>query len=145
MDEVGQLIQVDGRFEFRHAGLGLVVRGDHPEWVLQAAAEMISNTARVEVEAEIEGLEALAEFGEAEGVEIDTAKYGHKQRFEVIPQCIVTLGTIDYKWATAEGRDKLDPEFGGHPVKRIHDMSLTKSDSFLQDEDGVDMTDEPQA
>ncbi len=62
MDEIGQLKEIDGRFEFRHNGLGLVVRGDHPEWVLMAASEIISNTAKIESEAEVESLEALSEF-----------------------------------------------------------------------------------
>jgi hypothetical protein len=65
MDDIGHITEVDGRFEFRHAKLGLVVRGDHPEWVLLAAAEVISNTAKIEAESEIEGLLALSEFDEA--------------------------------------------------------------------------------
>lgn len=141
MDEIGQITEVDGRFEFRHNGLGLVVRGDHPEWVLQAAAEVIANTARLEAEAEVESLVALAEFEEAEVIEVDSAKFALKQRFETIPQCIVSLGKIDYKWATPEGRNKLGTEFDGHLVRRIHDMSLTFNDTFLENEDGVEMDD----
>ncbi|MXQ07950.1 hypothetical protein GQ651_08835 [Alphaproteobacteria bacterium GH1-50] len=141
MDEIGQLKEVDGRFEFRHDGLGLVVRGDHPEWVLMAAAEVISSTARIEGEAELESLTALAEFEEVSGIEVDSAKFALKQRFETIPQCIVSLGKIDYKWATAEGREKLTEEYDGHMVRRIHDMSLTFNDSFLDNEDGVEMND----
>jgi len=141
MDEIGQLMEVDGRFEFRHAGLGLVVRGDHPEWVLQAAAEVISSTAKIEAESEVEGLVALSEFEEAEAIEVDSARFALKQRFETIPQCIVSLGKVDYKWATPEGRDKLGTEFDGHLVRRIHDMSLTFDDTFLSNEDGVEMDD----
>ena len=141
MDEIGELKEIDGRFEFRHAGLALVVRGDHPEWVLMAAAEVISNTARIEGEAEMESLSALAEFEEASSIEVDTAKFAFKQRFDTIPQCIVSLGKIDYKWATAEGRKKLTDEYDGHMVRRIHDMSLTFHDSFLENEEGVEMND----
>lgn len=141
MDEIGQLKEVDGRFEFRHDGLGLVVRGDHPEWVLMAAAEVISNTARIEGEAELESLAALAEFEEASSIEVDSAKFTYKQRFDTIPQCIVSLGKMDYKWATAEGRKKLVEEYDGHMVRRIHDMSLTFNDSFLENEEGVEMND----
>ena len=141
MDEIGQLMEADGRFEFRHPGLGLVVRGDHPEWVLMAAAEIISNTAKIEAEAEVESLTALQEFEEASGIEVDSARFAFKQRFETIPQCIVSLGKIDYKWATQEGRDKLVAEYDGHMVRRIHDMSLTFNDSFLQNEEGVEMHD----
>ncbi len=139
MDEIGQMKEVDGRFEFRHDGLGLVVRGDHPEWVLMAAAEIISNTAKIECEAELESLTALAEFEEASSIEVDSAKFAFKQRFDTIPQCIVSLGKIDYKWATAEGRQKLMDEYDGHMVRRIHDMSLTFNDTFLDNEDGVTM------
>ena len=141
MDDIGQMKEVDGRFEFRHDGLGLVVRGDHPEWVLMAAAEIISNTAKIESEAELESLTALAEFEEVSGIEVDSAKFAHKQRFDTIPQCIVSLGKIDYKWATAEGREKLMNEYDGHMVRRIHDMSLTFNDTFLANEEGVEMND----
>lgn len=141
MDEIGQLKEVDGRYEFRHAGLGLVVRGDHPEWVLMAAAEVISNTAKIEGEAEMDSLTALAEFDEVNSIEVDSAKFAYKQRFDTIPQCIVSLGKIDYKWATAEGRKKLMDEYDGHMVRRIHDMSLTFNDTFLDDEEGVQMND----
>lgn len=141
MDVIGQLMEVDGRFEFRHSQLGLVVRGDHPEWVLEAASELISNTARNESEAELESLVALREFEEATDIEIDSAKMVHKQRFETIPQCIVSLGKMDYKWTTSEGREKLATEFDGHLIRRIHDMSLTHGDTFLKNEDGVSMDD----
>lgn len=141
MDDIGQMKEVDGRFEFRHDGLGLVVRGDHPEWVLMAAAEIISNTAKIEGEAELESLAALAEFDEVSSIEVDSAKFAFNQRFETIPQCIVSLGKIDYKWATAEGRDKLIEEYDGHMVRRIHDMSLTFNDTFLSNEDAGAMPD----
>lgn len=141
MDEIGQLKEVDGRFEFRHDKLGLVVRGDHPEWVLMAASEIISNTAKIEAESEVEGLVALAEFEEASGIEVDSARFSFKQRFEQIPQCIVSLGKIDYKWATTEGREKLLSEYDGHLIRRIHDMSLTFKDNFLDNEEGVALND----
>lgn len=139
MDDIGHITEVDGRFEFRHAKLGLVVRGDHPEWVLLAAAEVISNTAKIEAESEIEGLLALSEFDEASPIEIDTAKYALKSRFDTIPQCVVSMGKVDYKWATPEGRQKLGEEFDGHMFRRIHDMSLTLNDSFLDNEEGVEI------
>lgn len=141
MDEIGQLKEVDGRFEFRHDALGLVVRGDHPEWVLMAASEIISNTAKIEAESEVESLVALAEFEEASGIEVDSAQFAFKQRFEKIPQCIVSLGKIDYKWATPDGRKKLMSEYDGHLIRRIHDMSLTFNDTFLDNEEGVEMQD----
>ncbi|MEO0655314.1 MAG: hypothetical protein AAFY77_10645, partial [Pseudomonadota bacterium] len=111
------------------------------EWVLMAASEIISNTAKIETESEIDSLVALAEFEEASGVEVDSAKFAFKQRFETIPHCIVSLGKIDYKWATTEGREKLISEYDGHLVRRIHDMSLTFNDTFLENEEGVAMQD----
>ena len=41
--------------------------------------------------------------------------------------------------AAAEGRAKMPDEFGSSPLKRVHDMSLTQNESFLKNEDGVDM------
>ena len=67
------------------------------------------------------------------------------ERFDLIPQCIVTVGKMDYKWAAPEGRAKKQDEFGDQPLKRVHDMSLTRSDSFLTNDDGSDMTSETQA
>ena len=139
MKEIGQLFEADGRYEFRYAGLNLIVRGDHPEWVLQAASEVLANTIRLEKESMIEELTTLAEFEAATETEVDAAKYALKERFEFIPQCIVSMGRIDYRWAAHEARAQLEPEFGDQPIRRIHDMSLTRSDSFLVNEPGVDM------
>lgn len=139
MTEIGHLREADGQYEFRDPSRNLIVRGGHPEWVLLAAAEVIGNTARLEAESVVEELTAMMEFDAAEAVELDSAKYAMKERFELIPQCIVSLGQMDYKWAAPEGRAKKTEEFGGHHLRRVHDMSLTKSDSFLKNEDGVDM------
>ena len=139
MNEVGQLFEADGRFEFRNPEIGLVVRGDHPEWVLQAAAEVIANTAKNEAESLVEEMSSLVEFEAATEIEVDSAKYAMKQRFENIPQCMVSLGKVDYRWAAPEGRGD-DAPFGGHPMARVHDMSMTRGDSFLANENGVDTT-----
>lgn len=139
MNEIGRLAQADGQYEFRDPSRNLIVRGGHPEWVLMAAAEVISNTARLEAESLLDELSALMEFDAAEPIEVDSARFSLKERFELIPQCIVSLGTMDYKWAAAEGRAKKPSEFGNQPLKRVHDMSLTRSESFLSNEPGVDM------
>lgn len=141
MSEIGQLSEVDGQFEYRDLGRNLIVRGEHPEWVLHAAAEVITNTARLEAESVVEEMTALLEFDAADPIQLDSAKYEMNQRFELIPQCIVSLGRIDYKWAAAEGREKKKDEFGEQALKRVHDMSLTRTDSFLANDDGVDMND----
>ena len=104
MNGIGQLSESDGQYEFRDPSRNLIVRGEHPEWVLQAAAEVIGNTAKLEAESVIEELTAMLEFEAAEQIEVDSAKYALKERFELVPQCIVSLGKMDYKWAAAEGR-----------------------------------------
>lgn len=139
MNQIGQLLEADGQFEFRDPTRNLIVRGEHPEWVLMAAAEMIGNTSRLEAESMIDEMTTLLEFEAAEQVEIDAARYALRERFEIVPQCIVTMGKIDYKWAAPEGRDQKSCEFGHQPVKRVHDMSLTRNNSFLSNEDGVEM------
>jgi hypothetical protein len=63
-----------------------------------------------------------------------------KERFSTIPQCIVTMGRLDYKWAAPEGREAMKAEYDGHPFRRVHDMSLRYDDSFLKNEDGVPPT-----
>ena len=145
MNEIGRLSESDGQYEFREPSRSLIVRGDHPEWVLLAAAEVIGNTAKLEAESVIEELNAMVEFEAVEVIEVDSAKYAMKERFDLIPQCIVTVGKMDYKWAAPEGRAKKKQEFGDNALKRVHDMSLTRSDSFLENEDGVDITSETQA
>lgn len=139
MKEIGQLLESDGRFEFRAPEHSLIVRGDHPEWVMQAASEVLANTARMQSEGELEELAMLVEFEEATEVEVDAAKYAMKERFEIIPQCIVSVGRLDYKWVASEGREKNAKEFGDNIFRRINDMSLTYNDSFTENEPGVDM------
>ena len=141
MNEIGQLSESDGRYEFRDPTRNLIVRGEHPEWVLQAAAEVIGNTAKLEAESVVEELTALVEFEAAEQIEVDSAQYALKERFEMVPQCIVSLGKMDYKWASAEGRLKKPEEFGEQTLKRVHDMSMTRSDSFLKNDPDVEMGD----
>jgi hypothetical protein len=138
MDTIGVLKMVGGRYEFRSDAAGMTVRGDYAEWVLSAAAEMMEVVARRETEGKIDELETLCEFGEADPVELDSARYDMRSRFEVLPQCTVSMGDMDYRWVAPEGRERLRDEFDGHPMKRVHDMALTRNDSFLENENGVD-------
>ena len=138
MENIGYLREHDGRVEFHYEKLGLVVRGNYAEWVLEAAAEVISQTEKLQADGQIEELATLCEFGEASELEVDTAKFDAKSRFEIVPQCLVSMGSLDYKWASAAGRDKSPENFAGQPMRRLHDMSLTRNDTFLQNEDGVD-------
>lgn len=141
MNEIGQLSESDGRFEFRDPTRNLIVRGEHPEWVLQAAAEVIGNTAKLEAESVVEELTAMVEFEAAEQIEVDSAQYALKERFDMVPQCIVSLGKMDYKWASPEAREKKPEEFGERTLKRVHDMSMTRTDSFLTNDPDVEMDD----
>ena len=138
METLGVLTKSGGRYEYRHESLALVVRGDYAEWVLAAAAELMDVIAKREAEGKLEELETLQEFGEAEPIELDSAKFDMQARFEAVPQCLVTMGTMDYRWVAPEGRDQAEGVFDGHPIKRVHDMSLTRNDTFLRNEDGVD-------
>jgi hypothetical protein len=138
MEQIGSLKEVDGRYEFRHEPSGLVVRGDFYEWVLAAAAEVLATAAKAEDEGRVDELASLSEFGEANPIEVDSARYALKARFEMVPQCTVTMGSHDYRWVAPEARDRLPGEFDNAPFRRIHDMALTRNDTFLENEDGVD-------
>ena len=137
MKPIGTLLEADGRFEFRMDEKNLIVRGDHPEWVIQAASEILANTEKLEAQSKVEELSTLVEFEAATEIEVDSAKFALKQRFATIPQCIVTMGKLDYKWAAPEGRKAMSEEYDGHTVRRVHDMSMTYDDSFLQNEEGA--------
>lgn len=134
MDETGTLRRQDGRYEFTFPELGLIIRGAHAEWVLEAAAEIIAESEKLRGEGRIEELGTLAEFGEAEAVEVDIARYEQKARFELVPQCVVSMGSMDYHWVSAAGRPA-DAEGLHQKLRRLHDMSMTRHDSFLVNED----------
>jgi len=137
MEIIGKLSEDNGRIEFRCERSGLVVRGDYPEWVLAAAAEMMAAMAEKEIEGRIEELEALVEFGEASDTSVDSAKWEHKSRFEIVPQCTVTMGSTEYRWVAPDAEAVRAGEFDGHPVKRVHNMALTRNDSCLRNEPGI--------
>lgn len=129
MEQLGTLRKIAGRYEFVHEELGLIVRGAFVEWVLEAAAEIVAETEKLRLEGKIEELEMLSEFGEAEPIEVDGAKYEGKARFETVPQCLVSMGDLDYRWVSKAGRNDAN-----QTMSRVHDMSLTRNNSFLVDE-----------
>ena len=137
MEMIGKLTEENGRLEFRCERTGLVVRGDYAEWVLAAAAEMLGTMAKKDLEGEIEEAETMVEFGEMTEIQLSSAKWNHKARFEIVPQCTITMGGTEYRWVAPEAAELRAEEFDGHPVKRIHNMALTRSDSFLKNEPGV--------
>lgn len=132
MDELGTLKKHAGRYEFSFPELDLTVRGPYVEWVLEAAAEIMAKTEKMRAEGNLDELEMLKEFGEATDVDVDAAKFEANARFEALPQCVVSLGSLDYRWVAGAKAVVEDA-----PMERIVDMSLTRNDTFL--------TDEPQA
>jgi hypothetical protein len=139
MSDLGFLKKHGQQYEFHYPEHGLVVRGAYAEWVLQAAAELIAQTELIRADGHLEELTMLEEMGEADSIEIDSAKYDRNSRFEVLPQCVVTMGSLDYRWTA----DAKAPEREGWPAQRVHDMSQTRHDSFLKNDDGVDTTKQP--
>lgn len=129
MDTIGSLYKEGERFAFSYAPLGLTVRGQFAEWVLEAAAEVIAEAEKHQADSNLEELETLVEFEEASDIDLDIAKSDHKAQFEAVPQCVVTLAESDFRWVSAVGRHT-----NSKPLSRIQDMSLTRNDSFLQDE-----------
>lgn len=135
MDDIGFLRKSDERYEFHYPELGLVVRGSYVEWVLEAAAEIITRAEKLRTDGKIDELQTLAEFGEADEIEIESARFDANARFEALPQCVVSMGSMDYHWMSRDGRAEGSEHLG---MRRIHDMSLTRNDTFLVNEDGVD-------
>lgn len=135
MDDIGYLRRNAEKFEFHFPELGLIVRGPYAEWVLEAAGEVIAQTERMLAEGKLDELRTLTEFGEVEEIEVDSVEFEAEARFEAVPQCIVSMGALDYHWVSAAGRED-EAAHGG--LRRIVDMSKTRGDSFLRNCDGVD-------
>ncbi|MEM8595064.1 MAG: hypothetical protein AAGF76_01140 [Pseudomonadota bacterium] len=137
MDEVGRLKEANGRYEFSFDELNLVVRGSQVEWVLEAATEIIREVAKMDLAGRMDELHALIEMGEADTIDLDIVEEDTKSRFELMPQCFVTMGDTDYRWTAPEGRG--DPEGGAarQLFERLVDMSLTRNDTFLKNVDGA--------
>ncbi|MEM6942185.1 MAG: hypothetical protein AAF416_17420 [Pseudomonadota bacterium] len=132
MEETGRLMTDGERYEFSFEKLGLVIRGAHPEWVLEAAAEIIADTEKLRTEGRIDELTALSEIGEADEFDIDDVRFEAEERFEKVPQCLVSIGSVDYRWISVVGRPE-DSEERRPPVTRVHEMSLTRNNTFLKD------------
>lgn len=126
------LKKVDGRFELVYPAYNLKIRGPYAEWVLQAGAEVISQVEETKTMGAIEELELLAEFDEAgtNPIDIDSLRYEGKNRFEVVPQCVVSLAEADYRWVARKAGEDQRKGFGD----RLHDMTLTRTQSWLANE-----------
>lgn len=131
-DAIAHLVKDGRRYEMTFPEYALTVRGPYLEWVLEAAADIIQNFERTKSESAIEEMKMLQDFGDGavSEMDIDTASYEQNIRFETVPQCVVTMNEMDYRWVAQVGRN--DGEIS--PMKRLHDISLTRSGSFLQDQ-----------
>jgi hypothetical protein len=128
-DPIATLARNGSRFELHYPEYGLTVRGPYAEWVLAAAADIIARFEKTRMESVVDELIMLKDFGDdtASEMEIESARYDSNARFETVPQCVVTMNEIDYRWV-----EKGERAEGKHaPMERLHDMSLTRSNSFL--------------
>ncbi|MEL6264289.1 MAG: hypothetical protein AAFR52_01365 [Pseudomonadota bacterium] len=122
MTQSGLLTKQGERYEFTFDELRLLVRGEYPEWVLAAAAEIIADTEKLRIDAEIDQVTMLASMDEADEMDADDLRFLAENRFEAVPHCTVSLGDIDYRWVASAGRpdgDKRKP-----PVDRVHKVML---------------------
>lgn len=138
MEDIGYLRENGGRYEFHFPALNLVIRGLFAEWVLESAAELIAHATKMEQEGKLVELETLCEFGEASEMDVDAQKYAVSERFEVVPQTVVSMGALDYRWVSPIGRTPGQDA----SMHRLQDMSLTRNDTFLKNETDVDTSGE---
>ncbi|MGL4488377.1 MAG: hypothetical protein ACRCU5_02910 [Rhizobiaceae bacterium] len=126
------LRKIGSRFELAYPDYDLVIRGPYIEWVLEAAAEIIARTERLRADGAVEEMQMLAEFnGETDDMDIEAEKFERQARFDTIPQCLVSMGTNDYRWVQVEGRTGPDHAY----VERLYDHSLTrKPGNWLADQ-----------
>lgn len=130
---VAYLRKAGNRFELAYPEYGLKIHGPHAEWVLEAAADVIARIEKTKLDGAIEELEMLQEFDEEEdhSIAIDSLKYNSKERFDIVPQCVISMADTDYRWVSKIERDLSDKSGFG---QRLHDMSMTHKDNWLQNE-----------
>jgi hypothetical protein len=131
-DAIAYLAKDGRRFELNFPEYALTVRGPYVEWVLEAAAEIISKFERTKAESSVEEMQMMKDFDDGVTTEVDiqAARYERETRFETIPQCVVTMNEMDYRWVSKEGRkgDEISP------MQRLHDLSLTRNGTFLHNQ-----------
>ncbi|MGL4239973.1 MAG: hypothetical protein ACRCTI_02550 [Beijerinckiaceae bacterium] len=131
-DAIAHLVKDGRRYELNFPEYALTIRGPYIEWVLEAAADIIASFERTKAESAVEELRMLQEFGDGSSrqVDIDTALYEQDVRFETVPQCVISMNEMDYRWVAKEGRkgDEISP------MQRLHDISLTRNGTFLHNQ-----------
>ena len=130
---VAYLRQAGNRFELAYPEYGIKIHGPYAEWVLEAAADVIARIEKTKTDGAIEELELMQEFDDQQdnSIEIDSLKYNAKERFDIVPQCVISMADMDYRWVSKVQRDLTDKNGFG---KRLHDMSLTHNDTWLVNE-----------
>jgi hypothetical protein len=128
MMEIGRLGQSDGACEFRDPSRSLIIRGTHPEWVLQAAAEIIGDFSRLEGESLVAELTALLPLGAADPAELAAARADQRERFATSPRCSVSFGIVNYLWAASEGPGLKPDELTVRPLTLAPDMLVAHPD-----------------
>ena len=125
------LRKIGSRYELSYPDYDLVIRGPYIEWVMEAAAEIIARTERLRADGAIEEMTMLAEMtGDDNSMSIESEKFERNARFMAVPQCLVSMGTNDYRWVQIEGRSGPNHAY----VERLHDNSLMrKSVNWLSD------------
>ena len=127
MIDTGYLVHDSGQYVYRIPSRNLVIRGAHPEWVLMAAAEVLCRIARAEADCELAEL-AAARGETASGlVAGQAAEALLTERFDLLPQCIVSLGPVYYKWTDLEGRSLTPQDFMAHAMKRLIDRTQKRT------------------
>jgi hypothetical protein len=121
-----QIADEDGQYEFRDSSRSLIIRGGHPEWVLQAAAEVIGNYARLETESLVEELTVMHRMGAANLTELTGIRALQRRRFDLSPRCSVSLGTVDYIWASSEAPGLRPDVVAPKPLKLGPEMLVTQ-------------------
>jgi hypothetical protein len=123
-EHIAYLVRVDKRLELVYPEFGLRLRAPYPEWLFEAASEIIRRIEGAKTQGAIDEAEMLAEFEaeESNPVSLDILKYESGARFETVPQCMVTLGESDYRWVAREARKPDSNSIG----ERLHDTMLTR-------------------
>lgn len=133
-EPIATLRKVQGRYELSFPEKGLVIRGHHPEWVMEAAGEVLADVEKRILDGEIEEATVMAEMGEGSSVQVDSLKFAAKSRFEILPQCLVSLGDLDFRWVSKDSVAPGASEAPNSRFTRLQDQALTRNDTFLQNE-----------
>jgi hypothetical protein len=126
-EPIAQLYKVGSRYELVYPQYNLSVRAQHAEWALEAGGEIITRLDRLKAEGLLDEMEMMKGFGDDPEIpfKINALRYESNSRFDLIPQCVVTVGDVDYRWTAADGRKAKSDA----PIERMLDTSKTRDDT----------------